>query len=174
MKTAILTALSFGLFSIATLAQPTTPSPTPTPTPTDDVKIPVKDLPKAVVDAIHSRLPGAEMVWAEKDTDLGLIVYEVGLRDKDRVTEVHLSPEGKFTRIESDMPVSALPKIVADAVKAAHPKATVVKAEECIRFTAATEIKYYEVDLTTETRQTLELKLTPEGKVFKTETDRNS
>jgi uncharacterized membrane protein YkoI len=67
-----------------------------------DEKVNVKDLPKAVLEAIEKRLPGAELLSAKKEKDDGRLQYEVKVRHKGQKYEVEVTPEGKILEVERE------------------------------------------------------------------------
>jgi len=136
----------------------------------DEEKVPLKDVPRTVLDAVKARFPGAELTGAAKETEDGKTTYEVALKEKDRNVDVALTAEGKIVEIEREIAAGALPKAVAAAIEAKYPKATVKKAEEIVEFDGGKESRSYEVVLAV-AKKTLEVKLSPEGKVLKEEDD---
>ena len=63
-----------------------------------------------------------------------------------------------------------LPKVVAEALEEKYPKATYKVYEEMTKVTDGKEaIAYYEVLLVTADKKTLEVEVSPEGKILKTE-----
>ena len=47
----------------------------------DKVKVPLKDVPKAVLDSIKEKFPRAELTEATKETEDGKTTYEIALKD---------------------------------------------------------------------------------------------
>ncbi len=50
----------------------------------DEVKVPLKDVPKAVLDSIKEKFPRAELTEATKETEDGKTTYEIALKDGGR------------------------------------------------------------------------------------------
>lgn len=66
--------------------------------------VPVAELPKAVVEAIQKRFPGAELLkaeWEEADDDAPAH-YEVDIRHDGKKYEVEITKEGKILDIDKD------------------------------------------------------------------------
>jgi hypothetical protein len=141
------------------------------PAAADEQKISLGDLPKAVLGAVKARFPGAELREASKETEKGKTIYEVSLKDKGVAVDAALTGEGKFVEVERTIDPKALPRAVAAAVGGKYPKATVRKAEEVIKFEGAKGSKSFEVVLKTEAGKTMEVKLSPEGKVLEEESE---
>jgi hypothetical protein len=138
----------------------------------DEEKVALKDVPKAVLDAIKAKFPGAELTEAAKETEDGKTTYEVALKDKaGKAVDVAATAEGKITEIETTIAAKDLPKAVVSAIDAKYPKATVKKAEEIVAIDGDKETKSFEVVLTTADKKTLEVKLSPEGKALEEEDD---
>jgi hypothetical protein len=135
----------------------------------DEQKVALKDLPKAVVDAVKARFPAAEMKEASKETEDGKTTYEVSIEDKGKTVDISATIEGKITAIETKIAAADLPAAVAQAIEAKYPKATVQKAEQIVEFEGSNESQSYEVVLKTEAKKAIEVKLSPEGKILKTE-----
>ena len=136
----------------------------------DEEKIALDKLPKAVADAVKKRFPKAELLEAAKETDKDKVEYEVTLKDGETHIDVMLTPEGAITLIEKTMPAKDLPKAVTDGIEAKHPKAVIKTAEELIGVKDGKEtLDFYEVIVTTADKKTLELKLSPDGKITNTE-----
>lgn len=135
----------------------------------DEEKLALKDIPKSVADAIKARFPGAEMKEATKETADGKTTFEVSLTSKGKTVDVTLSGEGKITEFETLLEAKDLPKPVASAVQAKYPGATVTKAEEIVQIEGGKETSNLEVLLTTATKKTIELMITPEGKIVAVE-----
>ena len=68
----------------------------------DAEEIAIKDLPKAVVDAVQKALPGGVIEEAEKEVEEGKVIYEVEVEVGKKEFEVEISPEGKTLEIEEE------------------------------------------------------------------------
>lgn len=66
-----------------------------------DETIAVTELPKEVVTAIETHLPGATLLSAEKDHENGKLVYEVKVRTKDARHELEITPEGTILKTKT-------------------------------------------------------------------------
>lgn len=136
----------------------------------DEVKVELKDLPKAVLETVMKRFPKAELIEAAKETDGTKVEFEVTLKVGETKYDVMLTPDGKITLIEKTIALKDLPKAVAEAVEKAYPKATLTLAEEMTKVVEGKEVlSYYEVQLTTADKKMLEVEVSPEGKILMTE-----
>lgn len=95
-----------------------------------DEEIAIGKLPKAVVDAIMAKFPGAQLDEAVKETEDGKTVYEVELKQKQQEYVVSVTPEGKITEVEREIAIKDLPKAVTEALAKKYPKAALRDAEE--------------------------------------------
>lgn len=137
----------------------------------DEAKIPLKDVPTAVLDAVKARLPGAELTAAAKETEDGKTIFEITLKDKGRNIDVAVTAAGKILEVETEVSPRDLPRAVASAIKSRYPKATIKKAEEIVEFEDGEEEKSFEVLLDTGAKKSQEVKLSPAGKFLKDEGD---
>ncbi|APW63688.1 PepSY domain-containing protein [Paludisphaera borealis] len=137
----------------------------------DEEKIPLKDVPKAVLDAVKARFPKGEIKSAEKEDEDGKTTYEVALKDDGHTLDVALKADGTILEIEKKVAAKDLPKAVAAAVEAKYPKGTVKKAEEIVTFKKGKEQKSFEVVVTETGKKSVEVKLSADGKILKQEED---
>jgi hypothetical protein len=137
----------------------------------DEEKIPLKDVPKAVIDAVKAKFPKGEIKNAAKEDEDGKTTYEVAVKADGRSIDVALKADGTILEIEKEVAAKDLPKAVAAAVEAKYPKATVKKAEEIIAYKGGKEEKSYEVVVTETGKKDVEVKLSADGKIVKHEED---
>ena len=137
----------------------------------DEDIIPLKDVPRAVLDAVKAKFPGVELTGASKETEDGRTTFEIVLKEKGRNVDVALTAAGKILEIETEVSPKDLPRAVASAIATKYPKVTIKKAEEIVEFEEGEEEKSFEVLLDTGAKKTLEVKLSPAGKILNTEDD---
>jgi hypothetical protein len=135
----------------------------------DEEKVPLKDVPKPIIDAVKARFPGAELTGAAKETEDGKTTFEVMLKYKGKNVDIGATPQGKLLAIETEIASKDLPKAVSATIAAKYPKATVKKAEEIITIEGEKETKSFEVILNEVGKKPVEVVLSPDGKVVKTE-----
>jgi hypothetical protein len=132
----------------------------------DEEKIPLNKVPEAVMKAVKKRFPDAELVGAAKETEGGKTSYEVMLKDGGKKIDVILTPQGAITVIEKEIAAADLPKAVKNAIDKKYPDATVKKIEEVIKVTNGKEkLEFYEFQLQTADKKTIEVKVPPDGKI---------
>ena len=131
----------------------------------DDVKVAVKDLPKAVAAAVKARFPKAQITDAEKITEDGKTTYEVSLKDGKNELDATYSADGKLLSLETEVAVKDLPPPVTDAVKGKYPKGTMKSAAWIVDYDGAKETKYYGVIVSTGAKKDRELSITLAGEI---------
>lgn len=118
-----------------------------------DEKIPLKEVPKAVVDAVNAKFPKAEVVQAEKEVEDGVTYYELAIKFNGNNIDVTSKADGEIVEIETEIKPTGLPKEVIGQLDAKYPKAEIKKAE----YIASKEVTKYEVLLLTADKQTVEV-----------------
>jgi hypothetical protein len=133
----------------------------------DEEKVPMDKVPKAVLDAFKAKFPGAKLTGAttEKD-DAGKQIYELAFTFKDYKYEAELYPDGAWIAIDKQIEFKELPKAVAKTLEDKFPKATYKIIEEV---TKKDKIEYYEMELVTAEKKSLEVLVDPSGKILKEE-----
>ncbi len=135
----------------------------------DEEKVPLKELPGAVVDAVKARFPKAEMSGAEKETEAGKTTYEIALKNEGKAIDLSIRADGTIQEIETVVAEADLPGPVAATLAARYPGATLKEAEEIVSLEEGKESKAFEVHLMTPSKKAVEVKLSPAGKVLKVE-----
>ena len=139
----------------------------------DEEKVPLNQVPKAVLKTVKARFSGAELLGAEKEVEGGKTVYEIGLKHRGQKIEATLTPEGKLIEIEKQIAAKEMPQAVQNALRAKYPNAAYKMIEEVIKVNGGEErLEYYEVLLVTSNNKKLEVSVTPEGQ-FKKEEDKS-
>jgi hypothetical protein len=134
-------------------------------------KIPADKIPKAVMDTIKARLPGAEIISAEKETEDGKVVYDIELKHKGRKYEMDIHEDGTLIEIEKEVAAKDVPEAVTKALKAKYPDATVKEVMEVNKVKGKTETPdHYEVTLKVGDKER-EVLVSLDGKSVKTEAE---
>lgn len=92
-------------------------------------KIPVTDVPKAVMDVVVKRFPQAKVDGAERGELNGKVHYDVWISEGAAVYEVCLADDGTINEIAKSMPLADVPRSVSEAVAAKFPTQKIAKAE---------------------------------------------
>lgn|GEM_PF-665301 len=137
----------------------------------DEEKVLLDKLPKAVAEGVKKRFPKLEMKEATKEVTVDKkTVYEVTLTEDKKNIDVTLTPEGVIVMIEKEIDRKDLPKAVAAAIDAKYPDATYKICEEIIPVKDGKEtLESYEVLLETKDKKLVEVVLSTDGKITKTE-----
>jgi hypothetical protein len=140
----------------------------------DEEKVPLDKLPKAIVEAMKKKFPKAELVAASKENEGGKTVYEVSIKDDSKKIDVTLTVEGTILGMEKEIAAKDLPKAVTETLDSKYAKATIKNVEEIIKIKDGKEdLEHYEVLLETAEKKTLEIVLSIDGKIKKTEEKKN-
>jgi hypothetical protein len=136
----------------------------------DEEKVPLDQLPRAVVQGVKTRYPAATLVSAEKETEAGKIVFEVAIENERQKIELTLTPEGEINEIEKHIEAKDMPAAVTRTLEEKYPRATYKTIEEVVKVEQGKEkLAYFEVLLETQAKKKLEVCVTPSGKVSKEE-----
>ncbi|HKQ76755.1 MAG TPA: hypothetical protein VJ810_23875 [Blastocatellia bacterium] len=65
--------------------------------------VPINQLPGPVSAAIKDRFPKGQILRAEKDSDNGMVKYEVKVRSNGHVYDIDVTPSGKIIKVERDV-----------------------------------------------------------------------
>lgn len=135
----------------------------------------VRDLPRAIRDAIKAKFPDAELVSAETEKEDGQTVYEVAIKHRDQKMELTLTAGGTLLEIEKVIRAEDLPRPVADALSQKYPRAIYRRIEEITKLRDGThKLEGYEVLLVTAQDKSFEVVLSPEGRITKEEAKEKS
>lgn len=94
-------------------------------------KIDLAKLPAKVRKAADAAVPGAKWEEAHKDTEEGVVIYELdGTNARGRDVTVMVTAEGKVTEVETELPLTEVPQLVRDALKAKMPRFKITAAFE--------------------------------------------
>jgi uncharacterized membrane protein YkoI len=128
-------------------------------------KIPLDKIPQPIVDAVKMKFPKAELKHANKETEAGKVVYEIGL-DVDKVhMHAMVTAEGKLYAIHRDVDPKAVPDKAAKAVRAKYPKASWEAVEEITD--ADGKVTAYEVSVGAGEGRVIEVTVDLSGKILK-------
>ena len=94
----------------------------------DEEKVALDKVPRAVLDSVKAKFPGAKLLGATKEKDGDKIAYEISLKYKDAYHDVTVEPGGKILDIEKTITFKDLPKAVLKAAQGAFPEAKIVGA----------------------------------------------
>jgi len=136
----------------------------------DEEKVPLDKVPRPVVEAVRARFANAQVTGASREKEKGQVVYEVTIKDRGQNIDVTVTPQGEILLIEKEIAARELPRAAARALEGKYPRATYKIVEEIVEVEKKQErLTYYEVLLVTAGKDTLEVLVTPEGRIVKEE-----
>jgi uncharacterized membrane protein YkoI len=113
-------------------------------------KITPDKLPQKIKDTVQARLPGAEIISAEKEKEEGKVVYDLELKHEGRKYEMDILEDGTLVEIEKEIAAKDVPEKVTKAIKEKYPTATVKEVMEVNKVTGKEEKPmHYEVTIET-------------------------
>jgi hypothetical protein len=136
----------------------------------DEENVPLDKLPKAVSNSIMKRFPKAELVKASKETEDGKTEYEVMIKDGGKKIDVTTTTDGVIVGLEKEIAMKDLPKAILETLEGKYAKASFKTVEEIIKIKDGKEnLEGYELHLVTADQKSVEVTLTRDGKIKKTE-----
>ncbi len=151
-------------------------------------------VPKPVIDAVKAKFSQAELTGAETFKDDGKTCYEVELKQDAKEIDVLCIADGTILEIEKEVAVADLPPAVTQGINSKYPNAKITEAEEVTELADDDEDEgqdgddeeegddeddnedelVYEVEITTADGKSLEVEVSPAGKVLEAEADDDS
>jgi uncharacterized membrane protein YkoI len=140
----------------------------------DERKISPDKLPENVKAALNLRFSGAEVTNAEKETRNGQVVYDLELKHNAHRYEMDVREDGTILEIAKEVADRDLPKTVIKALADKYPKASYEEIMEVYKMAGKKEaLTHYGVTLVTADKQKLEVEVSLEGKILKSEKAEN-
>jgi uncharacterized membrane protein YkoI len=135
-----------------------------------EAEIPLDQVPKGVMDSARAKFPGARIREAAKETEDGKTVFELALTHDGKTMDVTFQENGTVVLVETEVSENDLPAVVLQAVKGKYPGAVIGLVESVKK---GPEIKkaadYYEFQLTTKDKKSIEVEVDTQGKILNTE-----
>jgi hypothetical protein len=136
----------------------------------DAKRVPLRDVPRPVLDAVRARFKDARMTGADRSVEHGRPVYEIAISHQGQSIDVTVTAEGAIVLIKRQIAARDLPEPVSRALEDRYPKATYKEVEEVVRVQGTHEQPtHYEVELVTAQRRTVEVMVGADGAFLKTE-----
>ncbi len=132
-------------------------------------KLAEQQVPKPVLEAFHKAYPQATDIQYEAEKEAGKAVYEVEFKDQGVKREASYAAEGTLVETEESIKPDELPAAVTEALKKAHPHATVKEAEKVLKPDGS--VSGYEVEIK-DGKKEVEIHLDAAGKILKTGTEK--
>lgn len=132
----------------------------------EESKVELGDVPKGGVAAVKAMFPDAKIEGAAKETEAGKTVYEVTLKQQGLNIDVTVDSDGKIQVVERQIAMKDLPAAVKQALDAKYPKATYKIIEQVDTMKAGKPaLDFFEAHLLTTDKQSVEVEITPDGKI---------
>ncbi len=135
----------------------------------EEKKITEQQVPKPVLEAFHKAYPQALDVKYEEEKEAGKTVYEVEFKEQGIKREATYAAEGTLLETKEDVKPDTLPAAITEALKKAHPRATVEEAEKIMKPDGS--VSGYEVEIK-DGKKELEIRLDATGKILKSGTEK--
>jgi hypothetical protein len=130
--------------------------------------IPLKRVPKAVIDSAKAKFPGTVIKAASEETEDGKPpVFELEMKHRRHNVQVTFKDDGTVVQVQTDVPTKELPKVVLRAVSRRFPDAS-LRAVEAVK--TGPEVKekadHYEFYLLKANNRPALVKVAPDGKIL--------
>ena len=132
-------------------------------------KVTEQQVPKSVLEAFHKAHPNPVNVKYETNSKAGKTVYEIEFEDQGIEREASYSESGALLETEEAIKPATLPAAITEALKKAHPHATLEDAEKVMKPDG--KVSGYEVEIKDGTK-IWEVHLDAAGKILKTEAEK--
>ena len=123
--------------------------------------------PAAVMQALRTRFPGAEIEKWSKETEKGVVLYDIEFTQQGHKLEADIRADGSVSNWENEVQLQDVPDAVRQTINTRFPGATVrtILASNAVR-DGKDELEGYEVVLATKDGKEVEITVAPDGKVL--------
>jgi len=127
----------------------------------------VDKIPKKVMDALKAKFPKAVIHKWTQEKEGDDVIYDIEFKENGRACEADIKEDGTFINFEKAIEAKDVPKAVGVAIEKKYPRATWKEIMEETEVKGnKEELSAYEVVLVTADKKTVELRLSPEGKIL--------
>jgi hypothetical protein len=128
---------------------------------------PKPKLPQAVVDALSSKFPEAKIVQWTKETENGLVIYDIEVSRAGRKAEADIAEDGAIQNFEREFDAAKLPQAVRDAAENRYPRSKLKEVMELTEIKDKREVDAgFEIVLETPDKKEVEIAVTRDGKIY--------
>jgi uncharacterized membrane protein YkoI len=129
--------------------------------------VPPDKIPKAVMDSLLAKFPGAKIDKCTKAKEGDDVVYDIEFKQGTRKCEADIKESGIYINYEKAIEATNLPKAVRDAIEKRYSKATLKEIMEETEVMGKDEkLSAYEVVLVTADKKDVEVRVSPDGKIL--------
>jgi hypothetical protein len=130
-------------------------------------------IPKAVMDALKAKFPGAKIDKWTKETEDGKVMYDIEFKHNGKKTEADIFEDGTIHNYEKEFAAKDLPKAVTDAVEKKYPKSKLKEVMEITEFKDKKEVHGgFEIVLETADKKDVEVVVQKDGKITEDSTEK--
>jgi len=129
-------------------------------------KLDPSKLPPKVAEAVKARFPGATITQVTKETENGVVVYDIEMTRAGKKHEMDCKEDGTLIDLQNEVPASELPAGAADAIKKKHPGSTIKEVGEILVAKDGKETRdHFEVIIETAEKKEVELTIKLNGTI---------
>jgi hypothetical protein len=124
-------------------------------------------IPRTVMDALRGRFPDARIDTCLRTREGRDVVYDIEFHQRSRKFEADIKENGAYINYEQAIEAGDLPKVVRDVLARRYPRTTPTEVMKETEVKGKTErLSAYEVVLMTDGGKSVEVRLSPNGKVL--------
>jgi len=135
--------------------------------PAQAAKLPLSEVPQAVINGLKERHPDAKIIKVEEEHHFAIKLYEVKFKLEGKKQELLYTPQGEYFSYEEDIKISELPEAVINSLKQTFNKLSIEKAEKIKHPDGRIE---YEIDVKGDNEE-WEMIMTSTGEIWGQERD---
>jgi hypothetical protein len=136
-------------------------------------KLDLHKIPKSVMDALTAKFPRAEIRKWTKETEDGVVLYDIELKQDGRNFEADIKEDGTFHNWEKEIEARELPDVVKKAVEKKYPKSTLKMSMAITAVTNGKDsLEGYEIIVETADKSEVEVTVGPDGKILEDSGDK--
>jgi hypothetical protein len=130
-------------------------------------KLDLDKIPKAVMDALKSKFPKAEIHKWTKAKEGDDVVYDIEFKENGRKCEADIKENGTYINYEKEIAAKDLTEAVRKTLDKRYPKATLKEIMEITDVKGKNEtLEGYEIVLEAVDKKEQEITIAPDGKVL--------
>jgi hypothetical protein len=130
-------------------------------------QIPLRRVPKAVMDSAKAKFPGAKVMAASEETEEGKPpVFALKMRQQYHTVDVTFDVDGTVVLVETDVYPKDLPKVVLRAVERKYPGAGLRGVVSVKKGPEVKKADHYEFYLVKVDKKPALVKVAPDGRVL--------
>jgi hypothetical protein len=138
--------------------------------PAQEAEIPLDQVPKTVLESAMAKFPGAKIKEASKESEGGKILFELEMTHESHRMDVTFKGDGTLVLVETRVAEKDLPANVLQAVRDKYPGSKINLAESVKNGPEVKqEADHFELHITTADKKSVEVEISPKGKILKTE-----